>query len=107
MPFGEDYDPAHTVILWRKSRDRKRLADLKRQCGAALDVGGRERESHVAETLGCTALYALDLAVADTVLGLISDRTLRQDTSNAGTSWARSRFGFDTIARAFETLLEG
>lgn len=47
------------------------------------------------------------VALANTVLALVGDRTRRQDMGNAGTSWARSRFGFDTIARAFETLLEG
>jgi glycosyltransferase involved in cell wall biosynthesis len=45
------------------------------------------------------------LVLANTVLDLINDRTRRQDMGNAGTSWARARFGFDTIARAFETLL--
>lgn len=47
------------------------------------------------------------VALANTVLGLIRDRALRQDMGEAGSSWVRSRFGFDTIARAFETLLEG
>jgi glycosyltransferase involved in cell wall biosynthesis len=47
------------------------------------------------------------VVLANTVLGLISDRALRQDMGNAGASWAQSRFGLDTIARAFETLLQG
>ena len=47
------------------------------------------------------------IALANTVLELIGDRTLRQKMGHAGTAWARSRFGLDPIARAFETLLEG
>ena len=46
-------------------------------------------------------------SLADAVLGLINDRALRQNMGNAGMNWAQSRFGFDAIARAFETLLEG
>jgi glycosyltransferase involved in cell wall biosynthesis len=45
------------------------------------------------------------VALADAVLGLITNRALRRDMGNAGSSWAQSRFGLDTIARAFETLL--
>jgi glycosyltransferase involved in cell wall biosynthesis len=46
-------------------------------------------------------------ALASTVLELVSNQDLREEMGAAGTSWARSRFGFDTIARAFETLLRG
>jgi glycosyltransferase involved in cell wall biosynthesis len=46
------------------------------------------------------------VGLGNAVLGLIRDRALRRDMGNAATSWARSRFGFDTIARDFETLLE-
>jgi glycosyltransferase involved in cell wall biosynthesis len=64
------------------------------------------------ETLlpGVTGLLvpAMDsAALADTVSGLISDRVRRQEMGHAGANWARSQFGFDTIARAFETLLQG
>ncbi len=44
-------------------------------------------------------------ALADAVLGLIRDRDLCHAMSNTGASWAKARFGLDTIARAFETLL--
>jgi glycosyltransferase involved in cell wall biosynthesis len=45
------------------------------------------------------------VALADTVLRLIRDRALRREMGNAGASWVRARFGLDTIARSFETLL--
>ena len=44
-------------------------------------------------------------ALADAVLGLIKDRDLRQEMGKSGASWVQTRFGFDTIARAFESLL--
>jgi len=44
-------------------------------------------------------------ALTDTVLALIGSRSLREAMGNAGTHWAKARFGLDTIARSFETLL--
>jgi glycosyltransferase involved in cell wall biosynthesis len=45
------------------------------------------------------------VALADAVLRLVRDRDLRREMGNAGASWVKSRFGLDTIARSFETLL--
>jgi glycosyltransferase involved in cell wall biosynthesis len=45
------------------------------------------------------------VALADAVLRLVRDRALRRDFGNAGASWVKARFGLDTIARSFETLL--